>query len=209
MPILMRKQDPGIFSTKTDSTGGHIGGQGHWGLCGPTCPLQVSSISSPSTSSPSTLPPSPSTSTPRTCTSSDGTSGVCVSPALCIGADLANLRGQECLLLSGRKGAFSAQRLFVTTIPIVFSAKGLCCGTSLAGGSVLPSAAVSPVPDSTLPAITIKEVEQLLREVILIVALTNIITTMMYLKVPGTSIRSAAAKGGSTAGDSPSSPSWR
>ena len=82
----------------------------------------------------------------------------------------------------------------------LFPPKGLCCGTSLAGGSVLPSAAVSPVPDSTLPAITIKEVEQLLREVILIVALTNIITTMMYLKVPGTSIRSAAAKGGSSSG---------
>ena len=167
------------FSTKTDSTGGHIGGEGHWGVCGPTCPLESPSISSPSSSSSlssfsssssssisSSLPQSPSTSTP--CRSSDGKTGACVSPAQCIGANLANLRGQECTLPSGEKGIYCASQ--AKTIPITKSSplsKGLCCEVSLGGlKSVLPSARVAPSPDLTLPPITLREVEQLLREVL-------------------------------------------
>ena len=43
----------------------------------------------------------------------------------------------------------------------------------MARSSVLPSAAVAPRPDLTLPPITLDEVEQLLREV------RNILTTAM------------------------------
>ena len=104
------------ISTKTDDLGAHLGGEGHWGLCGPTCPLESSTFSTstttlsssnslPSTSSLSPSLPAPSsTSRSSSCTSPTGTSGVCVSPALCIGADLANLGGQRCSLPAGGRG---------------------------------------------------------------------------------------------------------